>query len=125
MVAVVIPELTSPVTSPVIFPVTLPVTSPVKAPTKLVDEVTPVTSKPPLLNVAAVPTLTKPVTDNCVNVERPVEFTFPSTLPVIFPVTLPVTAPVKFPVTLPVTLPVRGPTKLAEVVYTHRTKPPI
>ena len=43
--AVVIPELISPTTSPVRLPVTLPVTSPVKAPTKLVDDVTPVTSK--------------------------------------------------------------------------------
>ena len=50
----VVPETTSPVTLPSKLPVTLPVTFPVKAPTKLVDVVTPVTSSPPVLNVAAV-----------------------------------------------------------------------
>ena len=62
MVEFISPVIT--VTFPVRFPVTLPVTSPVKAPTKLVDEVTPVTSSPVVLNVAAVPTFTKPVTDS-------------------------------------------------------------
>ena len=66
--AVVTPELISPVILPVTFPVTLPVrfpvTFPVTGPTKLVDDVTPVTSNPPLVNVADVPTLTNPVTES-------------------------------------------------------------
>ena len=114
--AVVTPELISPDTSPVKLPVTLPVTFPVNAPSKLVDVVTPVTSSPAVLNVAAVPTLTKLVTDSCENVDTPDELIFPVTLPVKLPVTLPVTAPVKSPVTLPTTLPVNAPTKLVAVI---------
>ena len=46
-------------------------TSPVNAPTKLVDE-EPVTSSPVEVNVAAVPTLTRPVTDRVAKVDNPV-----------------------------------------------------
>ena len=40
-----------------------------------------------------------------VNVETPVEFIFPVTLPVILPVRIPVTLPVRSPVTLAATFP--------------------
>ena len=84
----------------------LPVTLPVTAPTKLVAVATPETLSPS--NSVCPSMSTFPLTSSVVNVETPVEFTFPSTLPVILPVTFPVTAPV----TLPTTLPVTAPTKL-------------